>query len=309
MPRVAVLIASVLACASLVATPRIAVAQPPPSDVTVGDARSNGGLSLTVFSAAFLSSETATSVLIGVEVRGLAGAALPQTDPPRQLELNYLAESGGATRARHSVVLPLADGDTVRRAAEQGARILTRIPLSAGRYALRVTARDSGDRRTATVVRDLEVPNLLEASITMSDLVMSASGVSGVTYPQPQDDTLLPVVGQPPTGRRQFSRGETVEVNAEVYEAPTCDGFGANLNLITSIVTPDGRVVFESTDIGSSETLPNGVFGYRHYALVPIATLIPGPYVVRVSVLVDGSMPAWRAVPIMVIGEKVRTEN
>ena len=300
MPRVPVIVALALAGICVVASPPMAAAQLPPTDVTVADARSQGGLSLTVFSATSLGSEVTPSVLIGVEVHGLAAMVAPQTDLPRQLELNYLAESGGAVLARHAVALPLTDAQTVTRATEQGARVLARIPLSAGRYALRVTARDSGDRRTTSVVHDLDVPNLIGAPITMTDLVMSASGVSGVTYPQPQEDTLLPLVGQPPTGRRQFSRAEKLEVNAEIYEAPTDDGFGATLSIATSIVTPEGRVVHEAVDSGSSETLPNGVFGYQHYTLVPIATLPPGPYILRVSVSVDGAAWTSRSVPITV---------
>jgi len=148
------------------------------------------------------------------------------------------------------------------------------------------------------------VPALVAALITMSDLQISSSGVGGVTHPAPEDDSLLPLVGRPPTGRRQFSRAEQLEVNAEIYEAPSEDGLGNQLSITTSLLTPDGRVVREAMESGASETLPNGVFGYQHYTLVPIGTLSPGLYILRVSVSVDGVVPAAvRAVPITVTAQ------
>ena len=295
--------------ACLVAAPRLAAAQLPSADVTVADTRASGGLSLTIFTATTLGSTVAPSVLIGVEVDGLPGRAAAQANLLRQLELGYLAEIGGTTVARHALTVPMGDAATVRRAAEQGLRVIAKLPLAAGQYRLRVTVRDTGDGRTASVVHGLDVPNLIGEPLTMSDLVMTASKVGGVTYPEPDADALSPLVGRPPTGRRQFSRGEKVEVNAEIYEAPTCDGLGVNLNVATTILTPEGRVLHESVDIGTSETLPTGVFGYQHYALVPIATLPPGPYILRVSVSVDGATAVWRAMPITVTDEKVKTEN
>lgn len=283
------------------AAPRLILAQLPPPDVTVADTRSGGGLSLTIFTATTLGSTVAPSVLVGVEVDGLPERVRAQAGPPRQLELSYVAESGGTPVARHALIVPLGDAETVTRAAGQGLRVIARMSLAVGQYDLRVTVRDTGDGRTASVVHALEVPNLLGDPLTMSDLVMTASKVGGVTYPEPEADALSPLVGRPPTGRRQFSRGEKVEVNADIYEAPTCDGLGANLSVATSILAPDGRVLYESVDIGTSETLPTGVFGYQHYTLVPIATFAPGPYILRVSVSVDGAAWTSRSVPISVV--------
>jgi hypothetical protein len=144
------------------------------------------------------------------------------------------------------------------------------------------------------------VPNLVSDSITMSDLAISTSAVGGMTHPAPDDDSLLPLVGRPPTGRRQFSRAERLEVNAEIYEAPSEDDLANPLSIATSLLTPDGRVVHEAVDSGTSETLPSGVSGYQHYALVPIATLPPGLYILRVSVKVDEVVSISRAVPITI---------
>ena len=90
-------------------------------------------------------------------------------------------------------------------------------------------------------------------------------------------------------------------MNAEIYQAPSEDGLVNQLSIATSLLTPDGRVVHEAVDSGSSETLPNGVFGYVHYTLVPIGSLSPGPYILRVRVSVDGISSTFRAVPISIV--------
>jgi hypothetical protein len=145
----------------------------------------------------------------------------------------------------------------------------------------------------------------VDQPITMSHLALTASGVSGVSHMDGGIDEMLPIIGRPPTGRRVFGRGEQVEVNAEIYTyqstAPVADDICfEQMRIYTIVETPEGRVVFETSDVGQSETLPSGVYGYEHYALVPVATLMPGPYVVRVTVS-DGTSSASRAVPITVV--------
>ena len=69
-----------------------------------------------------------------------------------------------------------------------------------------------------SAVHELNVPDLIGDLITMSDLLISSSRAGDVTHPEPEDDSLLPLLGRPPTGRRQFSHAEQLEVNAEIYE-------------------------------------------------------------------------------------------
>jgi hypothetical protein len=290
---------------AVVGAARPAVAQQPlSSDVTVAEAASDRGLGLTIFTASFLAGDATTSVLVGVEVRGVAETALIENGRPRQLEIAYVATSGLSTSVERAVAVPLADTATVRTAARDGARVLTRMTLPTGQYALRVNVRDSGDQRTASTVHDLVVPNLLEASFTMSGLVLSASAVGGVTHAGGEEDIrLLPLVAQPPTGRRLFSRRERLEVNAQIYQSPpeSADAdFDQQLRVTTILEAPDGRVVYEATDFGTSETLTSGAYGYHHYALVPIATVPPGPYAVRVSASVNGVTTTSRSVPIAI---------
>jgi hypothetical protein len=287
-----------------VTTPRILAAQAPPSDVTVVSAP-GGGLGLTVFSATYLRSPTATSVLVGVEIQGLAAttAAAAGAGGPRQIELQ-IRDGDSPTAPEHSVDVPLADSGTATRASLNVLRILARTSLAPGPHALRIVARDTGDGATASVVHTLEVPSLVDSPMTMSNLVLTSSTAGGVTHAEVDEDRSLPILGRPPAGRRRFRQGELVEVNAEIYDAVSNtvpdDGFDS-LSVATSIISANGLLVYESSDAGASEPLEIGVYGYRHYALVPINNLVPGPYVVRVAALLNGVVLASRSVPITVL--------
>jgi len=299
--RAPTLLALALLNATGVAAPRIAAAQSPASDVTV--VLANGGLGLTVFAAAYLGPGSTTSVLVGVEVTNLARAAVPPNGLPRQLEVRLLADTGSRAPTERVVAVPLIERETLTRAAQDGIRILTRMALPPGHHALRIVARDSGDGASVSVVHNVDVPNLVEAPITMSNLVISSSTVGGVTQAEIEEDGSLPILARPPTGRRQFSRGERIEVSAEIYDAverTVPDDDFESLSVATTVIAPDGRIAYESVDDGASEPLESGAYGYRHYALVPIETLPPGPYVVRVAALLNGVVSASQSVPITV---------
>ena len=291
----------VLLAVTAFTTARVAQAQAAPSDVTV--VGGPGGLGLTVFSATYLRSATATSVLVGVEIQGLASATAPPAGAPRQVELR-VRDGDSPTALEHSVDVSLADSAIATRASLNVLRILARMSLAPGHHALRIVARDTGDGATASAVHDIDVPPLVDAPMTMSNLVLSSSTVGGITHAEVEEDGSLPIIGRPPTGRRRFRQGERVEVNAEIYDAVSNtapdDGVDS-LSVATTIFSADARVVYESSDVGASEPLESGVYGYRHYALVPIDVLEPGPYVVRVAALLNGVVLASRSVPITVL--------
>jgi hypothetical protein len=287
--------------ATAVTGPQVSAAQAPPADVTTTSA--SGGLGLTVFSATYLRSPTATSVLVGVEIQGLAPTTAKPAGASRQVEL-HVRDGEASTAFEHSVDVPLSDSLTATRASLDVLRILARMSLTPGRHALRVVAHDTGDGSTASIVHNIEVPTLVDAPMTMSNLVLASSTVGGVTHAEVEEDGSLPILGRPPTGRRRFRLGEQVEVNAEIYDAVSNTAPGDDfdsLSIATSILSADGRVVYEHSDVGTSEPLESGVYGYRHYTLVPINALTPGPYVVRVAALLNGVEMASRSVPITIV--------
>lgn len=260
-------------------------------------AQAPGGLSLTVFSATHLGPNQTTSVLVGVE---MAGVAPTPASLPRQIVVRMTDEA--ATPPEHIVTVALADDQAVARAVRDGVRVLARMTLTPGHHAVRIDVLDGS--ATASAVHVVDVPDLRTGFITMSPLVVTASRVAGITQADSEDDGKLPILAQPATGRRQFARGERVEVNTEIYGAVSdpIDDAGINsFTIATTVFTADGTVVHEFVEGGSSELLDSGEYGYRHYTLVPIGTLPPGAYVIRVAALWNTAVAASQSMAVTVV--------
>lgn len=193
---------------------------------------------------------------------------------------------------------------------DEGVRVLTRPTFAPGQYQLRITASDSSTGLVGSAVHDFEVPGFVEPSpIAMSGLALTSSDTGGVTHAEVEDDhRLLPILAQPPSARREFSQAERLEVHAEFYERPLEFEFDQQIDVVTRVLAPDGRLVWDTRDIGQSEMLPRGHFGYAHSALVPIGTLAPGRYVLQVGAETQYGIPAFvsRSVAFTVIGAAAR---
>jgi VWFA-related protein len=73
-----------------------------------------------------------------------------------------------------SFELDLGDAE-FRRAAEEGLRYAQRMPVSPGRYEVRVVAREPGKEPLGGVTQAFEVPDLAERTLTLSSLFVSAA--------------------------------------------------------------------------------------------------------------------------------------
>jgi hypothetical protein len=272
----------------LVLTAAPAAAQVEP-DVTTTDERSSGGLSLSLFAVPYMGQDITASVVIGVEVQGLRDLPTRAAGPPRQLEMRYSLSAGDADLTRsapldRTLQVPLTGEMVGRQHVTNGVRLLVRFALAPGSYHVRATAVDTADGRSVTGGHHIDVTDLRPNPITVSGMLLSSSSVAGFTYTEVDADRMLPIVGQPPTARREFSPSEKLEVHAEFYEnfPDTCD-FDRQINVTTRLRSTDGTVLWETTDLGTSEALDDGRFGYAHSQLVPIRDLAPGQYIVEVG--------------------------
>jgi len=241
----------------------------------------NTVLWVALFAAVYQGTGSTASVLVGVEAAGLRAPSL---------QLQYEI-TGAPTR-------------TLRVAPDgASARVLTRHGLQPGTYRIRVRATEPGTGRTATAFQDIQVPDLTPglSRLSMSDALLTASEVTGVAHADEDDDRALPVLGQPPTTRRVFSRDEKLEVHAEIYEQqPPEFEFDSQLRVVTRVTAADGTTVFNTEDTGTSEALDGNRWGYEHSTLVPISTFIPGDYTVHVIAETMWDVPSTvsRSVPI-----------
>jgi hypothetical protein len=132
-------------------------------------------------------------------------------------------------------------------------------------------------------MHDLRVPDFSKTPVAMSDLVLASTGATRVATAN-VDPQLQRVLVAPPTTIRQFSRGETVTVLAELYDNRKDDA--RPLRVTTSVVDSSGRVVYRSEEPVEAFSFEPERRSHRHTANIPMRDLSPGEYVVRV-VLAD----------------------
>ena len=162
-----------------------------------------------------------------------------------------------------------------------GVRATARLELKPGRYQIRIAARDPNSNKAGSVMHDLRVPDFSKAPIAMSDLVLASTGATRVVTAN-IDPQLQRVLVVPPTTIRQFTRGETLTVLAELYDNRKHDA--TPLRVTTSVIDSSGRVVYRSEEPVEAFTFEPSRKSYRHTANIPMRDLAPGEYVVRVVV-------------------------
>ncbi|MBI4266125.1 MAG: hypothetical protein HY657_17255 [Acidobacteria bacterium] len=272
-------------------------------DVTTTDPRPNGGLTLAVFAAPYQGTGSLASVLLGAELHGLPGR--PAGAGARRLELRYAVTGGPSRIPDRTVSVSLTDTAAGGPELERGVRVLTRLSMPPGTYGVRVTARDTGSSRSVSAVHDVEVIDLRPFSIAMSGLVLTSSAVEGYTHVESDEDRVLPILLRPPAARRRFAQSERLEVQAEIYEqwANGEAEFDQQINVVTRLRALDGRVLWETSDLGTSEALSGDRFGYIHSTLVPIRDVPPGQYIVQVGAETMYGVPTFvsREVPITIV--------
>jgi hypothetical protein len=275
-----------------------AKASPPPSALDTASAGivPKADLALQVTAAPFAvpgRREAGVAVVLGVS----QSTILRATRAVLQVDLQMAAYGpDGRRRASRRQTVPVTLNRPGQRAAV-GFELLTRLDLAPGRYQVRLAAESSvhGIRlsrlapevaligpgedtspRSGSVYFDLEVPNFLNAPLTLSGLVLSVSppvvsGPPGALAP------LLPVT---PTTLREFYRDEAVGAYLRVYQGARRPVQPVTIAL--RIVDRLGTTVQEKT-----ETLAGELFGGARTADyqfdVPISTLAPGPYLLTVQ--------------------------
>jgi hypothetical protein len=99
--------------------------------------------------------------------------------------------------------------------------------------------------------------------------------------PDPKVNEFKDVLPAPPTASRDFPKGDTLSVFAEVY-----DNVGKTphrVEITSEVLSDEGKVVHKTSDQRKSEELQGASGGYGYTTKVPLADLAPGRYVLRVT--------------------------
>lgn len=246
------------------------------------------GLTLNAFAAPFKGAGDKVSVALAIEVdgRSLKFTQNPQGLFADNLELSlFAADVNGKIKDGVRDVFNLALKPQTHELVRQGAfRIVRRIEVPPGKYQLRIGARESGAGNVGTVVTELDAPDFAKATTSMSGLVIASASGSRIPTANPDNNPaneFKDVLPAPPSASREFPRGDTLSVFAEVYD--NAGRTPHTVDITATILADDGKVVTTKADARKSEELQGAAGGYGYNAEFPLVNLAPGRYVLRLS--------------------------
>ena len=253
------------------------------------------GLTLSVQAVPLKGETREAAVALTIELQGTELEFAPQPNGlfADSLEISFFAltDEGRAQRGTRSALNLAIRPETYQRVKNLGVRYNSRAAMPAGRYQLRVGARDPQTGKSGTVFYDLMVPDFTKEPLMMSGVLLAGS--PDVLTPQ-RDPAAEKVLGGPPTSRREFSRADTLAWVAEIYDNTTSPG-QRQIDVATRLVDQSGRDAFAARDV-----LTNGEGGAKNWKAfsyagrIPLKEITPGRYLLRVEAQNRASSPAGR---------------
>jgi hypothetical protein len=234
------------------------------------------GLNMTVAAVPFRSKSGSSSVELVVE-----------TNPPYLQGSPVAAETNGSLE--FAVVVADAAGHVitsghlaapVRRPSPSanGVRVLSRLELKPGHYALRVGCVDDVSGANGSVHETLDVPDLSSRPLAMSGVVLSSTlerdrPIAG------GDEQWLQRFPEIPTATRVFSSNDDLSFLADIYNNGSRT---APVEVTTSVRSESGTVVFSD-----NETLADVATGepgsLRFQKTTSLSHLRPGLYLLTIE--------------------------
>jgi VWFA-related protein len=242
------------------------------------------GLPMRVFAAPFKGGAPNAAVLVAVEMDGQRlGFKQGQSTFDNKVELWIAAvnDKGDIKDVKSNTVNLTLRPQTYQSVAANGLRVTQRLEVPPGRYQIRVGARDAGGGAVGTVSYDLEIPDFYKAPLAMSGVVITSAREASIAPTINPDAELKDVLPAQPVAQREFLRGDTLAIFAEVYD--TQGATPHKVDITSAIKADGGRAVATHSEERGSEELQgrSGGFGFR--ADFPLKDLPPGEYVLSVE--------------------------
>jgi VWFA-related protein len=236
------------------------------------------GLTMRLFAVPFKGPQPNASVVIGVEMSGRDLSLGPNS----KVDISFMAVDNKSKiyGARNDSLTLNLRPESKARVEQSGVRVLNRIELPVGRYQLRAAARDSEKGTLGSVIYDLDVPDFYKSQFSMSGLTLTSLAGASMMTARP-DEQLKNVLPAPPIALRTFPQNDELALFAEIY-----DNSGKTphkVDIVTSVLTDEGKVVFKTEDERDSSELGGGKGGYGYSTRVPLSEIPPGLYVLSVD--------------------------
>jgi hypothetical protein len=243
-----------------------------------------GALSFAVQAAPFRKSDKESSVALAIEIEGrtlqLAQQAGLFSD---SIELSFFGvnEAGKATKATHTLLNLALRPETYQRVRAAGLRANARLSLPPGRYQIRIGARQAGADLVGSVFYDLQVPDFTKDPLMMSGLLLAAPSAEQLLSTQ-ADPVVAKLLPGGATSRREFLRGDTLSVLAEIYDNNKSVQ-PRRIDVVTRLLAETGSEALTARD-----TLTDGIDGkrwsiYTYTRQIPLQHVAPGRYLLRVE--------------------------
>ena len=251
------------------------------------DALSNpipsAGVSLSIFAAPFTGPAPKASIVLAVEFSPKTLRFVEENGKFNEdIELHVLAvDASGKIQDGGPTTMPLRLSAPNHDAVMAGGfRVLRRLTVPPGRYQIRVAAKESNGNAVGTVTQTLDVPDFSKGPLQLSGIIIASQSAirTPTANPDPQLKDVLPGA---PSATRDFPRGDTLAIFAEVYDNQPAPAHRVSIS--SAILAEDGREMFAAADERSSEELQGKKGGYGYTRQLPLAQLAPGRYVWRVS--------------------------
>jgi VWFA-related protein len=245
------------------------------------------GLTISAFAAPFKGAGGKVAIATAIEVDG---SALTFTKRPDGLFADdleivlFAAGADGKIKDGARDVISLSLKPQTHDVVRQGAfRVIRRIQVPPGKYQLRIGARESGGGKVGTVIYDLDAPDFTKGNVTMSGIALASASGSRIptASPDPSVNEFKDVLPAPPSASRDFPRQDTLAVFAEVYD--NVAGTPHRVEITASVLADDGKVMHTTSDQRKSEELQGATGGYGYTTTIPLASLAPGRYVLRLT--------------------------
>jgi VWFA-related protein len=251
------------------------------------------GLTFSVQAAPFKHTAAEASIALAVEIDGSRlpyGAPNEKGQVANKIELSFfgLNEQGKAVSAGWSDLDLTLRPETRDRVTAHGVRVNPRMTLAPGRYQIRVGARETVGGQAGSVFYDLEVPDFRKEPLMVGGLLMTTPSVQQT--PSIQADPVLSKeqLPAPATSRREFPRADVLALYTEIYDNDTSRQ-ARRIDVDVRLVAEDGSEVLGSRDEltnGGATEKPWEIYGYAKR--IPLKSLAPGRYVLRVAAAVRG---------------------
>ncbi len=236
------------------------------------------GLTIRAFAAPFKGTSPNASVLVGVELLGRDLTL--EGNGKVSISMMAVDAKSKIQGARNDTLTLNLQPETRSRVEQSGLRVLNRLEVPAGRYQLRIAVRDVAKTTVGSVIYDLEVPDYFKIPFGISGLALTSLGSGAMMTARP-DELLRTVLPSLPIAQRVFVQNDELALFAEVYD--NSGNSAHKVDIVTSVLTDDGRVVFKTEESRDSSELQGAKGGYGYTARVPLSAVPPGLYVLSVE--------------------------